>query len=341
MNDSQTPEIQFAQNISQVFLGINMKCASCHDSFIDDWKLDDAYGLAAIVATGPLPIFRCDEPTGETARTKFVFPELGQIDPALPREERLARLAELITHEGNGRLGRTIVNRVWQRLMGRGIVHPVDALGSAPWSEDLLDYLAVYLAENGYDLKKTIELVITSQAYQSQTVAAPPEASADEYVFRGPLTKRLTAEQFVDCVWRITSTAPKSVATKVGDRGNETVRSALVNSDAIMRSLGRPNREQVVMTRPDDLSTLQALDLTNGAALADLLDRGAKSICKQHPDWNADELTKWFYKSALCREPTAEELAVAKEVVGEPLAEERVADLLWTVFMLPEFQLVR
>jgi hypothetical protein len=341
VNASQTPEIQFAQNISQVFLGINMKCASCHDSFIDDWKLDDAYGLAAIVAGKPLEVFRCDEPTGETARAKFVFPELGQIDPALSRDERLARLADLITHEGNGRLGRTITNRIWHRLMGRGIVHPVDALGNAPWSEDLLDYLAVHLAENGYDLKKTIELVVTSKAYQSQSVAAPAETSAEDYVFRGPLARRLTAEQFVDCVWRITDTAPRTMAAKVGDRGGEPVRAALVNSDALMRSLGRPNREQVVTTRPDDLSTLQALDLTNGPELAELLDRGAKNICKQHADWNTEELVHWLYQSALCREPTAKELAVAKEIAGEPLDEDRVADLLWGVFMLPESQLVR
>jgi hypothetical protein len=341
VNASQTPEIQFAQNISQVFLGINMKCASCHDSFIDDWKLDDAYGLAAIVADKSLPIFRCDEPTGETARAKFVFPELGRIDDTLPRDERLARLAELITHEGNGRLGRTITNRVWHRLMGRGIVHPVDALGNAPWSEDLLDYLAVHLAENGYDLKKTVELVVTSQAYQSQSVAAPTETSADEFVFRGPLARRLTAEQFVDAIWRITGTAPLTMAAKVGNRGDEPVRAALLNSDLLMRSLGRPNREQVVTTRPDDLSTLQALDLTNGAALVELLDRGAKSIRTRHPDGNAEELARWLYRSALCREPTADELSVAKEILDEPPTDERVADLLWTVFMLPEFQLVR
>jgi hypothetical protein len=341
VNASQTPEIQFAQNISQVFLGINMKCASCHDSFIDDWKLDDAYGLAAIVADKPLPMFRCDEPTGETARAKFVFPVLGEIDGEQPRQERLARLAALITHEGNGRLGRTITNRIWHRLMGRGIVHPVDALGNAPWNEDLLDYLAVHLAENGYDLKKTIELVVTSQAYQSQSVAAPAETSAEEYVFRGPLAKRLTAEQFVDAIWRITATAPRAMAAKVGDRGGEPVRAALVNSDALMRSLGRPNREQVVTTRPEELSTLQALDLTNGAALAELLDRGAKNIRKQHPEWRSAELTTWLYRGALSREPTAEELAVARGIVGEPPDDERVADLLWTVFMLPEFQLVR
>jgi hypothetical protein len=341
VNASQTPEIQFAQNISQVFLGINMKCASCHDSFIDDWKLADAYGLAAITAVEPLEVFRCDEPTGKTATAAFVFPELGAIDAARPREERLARLAELITHKDNGRLARTIVNRIWHRLMGRGIVHPVDSLGNAPWSDDLLDYLAVHLADNGYDLKKTIDLVVTSQAYQSRSTALSEQASAEGYLFRGPLAKRMTAEQFVDAIWRITGTSPGQPAAKFGDRRGEPVRAALVNSDALMRSLGRPNREQVVTTRPDDLSTLQALDLTNGAALAEMLEAGAKNVRKLHPDWMAEELSHWLYRSALGRAPTTEEMTVSKEVLGAPFNDERAADLLWTVFMLPEFQLVR
>jgi len=341
VNASQTPEIQFAQNISQVFLGINMKCASCHDSFIDDWKLDDAYGLAAIVAEQPLEIFRCDEPTGKTARAAFVFPELGAIDANQPREERLAQLAGLITHADNGRLARTIVNRIWHRLMGRGIVHPVDALGHAPWDEDVLDYLAIHLADNEYNLKKTIELIAASQAYQAQTSVANEQSSGDEYIFRGPSARRMTAEQFVDSIWRLTGTAPATPATKMDNRGGEPVRASLVNSDPLMRSLGRPNREQVVTTRPEDLSTLQALDLTNGQLLADLLDRGAKNVRKEHPDWNAEQLTRWLYQSALCREPSREELLVAKKILSDPIGDEQVSDLLWTVLMLPEFQLVR
>ena len=225
--------------------------------------------------------------------------------------------------------------------MGRGIVHPVDALGNAPWNEDLLDYLAVHLADNGYDLKKTIELVVTSQAYQTQSRATAEETSGETYVFRGPLAKRMTAEQFVDAIWRITGTAPGTPAFKIADRGGEPVRAALVNSDALMRSLGRPNREQVVTTRPEDLSTLQALDLTNGAALTELLDRGAKNIRKQHPDRSADELTRWLYASALCRETTAEEIAVAQEILGSSMEDEKISDLLWSLFMLPEFQMVR
>ena len=120
MNASQIEPLQFSQNISQVFLGINMKCASCHDSFIDDWRLDDAYGLAAITAQQPLKIHRCDVPTGQTATSKFVFPELGNIDHSLPREQRLEQLSQLMTTQENGRFARTIVNRLWHRMTGRG-----------------------------------------------------------------------------------------------------------------------------------------------------------------------------------------------------------------------------
>ncbi len=71
-------EIQFAQSVAQSFLGINLKCASCHDSFIDRWKLSEAYSLAAVYASEPLEIHRCDKPTGEQAEPAWLFPELGR-----------------------------------------------------------------------------------------------------------------------------------------------------------------------------------------------------------------------------------------------------------------------
>jgi hypothetical protein len=108
-----------------------------------------------------------------------------------------------------------------------------------------------------------------------------------------------------------------------------------------MRSLGRPNREQVVTTRPDQLTTLQAIDLANGKALADLLTRGAVALRKAHPKASAAELTETIYQRALCRKPTAGERKIAGEILGEKMSDEGVADLLWAVFMLPEFQLIR
>jgi hypothetical protein len=340
VNASQVVELQFSQNISQVFLGINMKCASCHDSFIDDWKLTDAYGLAAIIAERPLTIHRCDKSTGVKAKARFLFPELGAIDSTRPRKERLERLAALMTHKDNGRFSRTIVNRLWHRLMGRGIVDPVDVMSNEPWSADLLDYLAGRLVEDGYDLKKTIELIVSSHTYQAASVPLTAD-SAGDYVFRGAIARRMTAEQFLDSIWRITGTAPALPAMKSGPRGKDPVRASLVAADPLMRSLGRPNREQVVSTRPEELSTLVALDLTNGRELAGLLERGAGNLRKRRPAWKGEEMAVWLWKSALCRPPSREEKATARSLLGEKMTNDSLADLLWAVFMLPEFQLIR
>jgi len=341
VNASQRREIQFSQNVSQVFLGINMKCASCHDSFIDHWKLDQAYGLGAVYSKEPLEIHRCDKPTGKIAKPGFVFPELGKIDESLPQPERLKQLADLLTDPRNGRLSRTIVNRLWQRLMGRGIVHPVDAMGTRPWNQDLLDYLAVHLVDNHYDLKATLRLIANSAAYQSQCIALEQEQSGP-YVFHGPQAKRMTAEQFVDAIWSISGTAPQQIDAPITWDPNEgrQVRAALVKCDLLMRSLGRPNREQVVTSRPSQLTTLEAIDLANGQIMSDTLRRGATLMIERQKS-SPEEFVRDFYWRAMARDPSGDELTEAMQLVGDPLRAEGVEDLLWSVFMLPEFQLVR
>jgi mono/diheme cytochrome c family protein len=347
VNASQVREIQFSQNISQVFFGINMKCASCHDSFIDRWKLVDAYGLAAVIAEAPLEMARCDKPTGQIAQPKFPWPELGEIDAKQPRDQRLAQLARLVTHADNGRFPRTIANRIWQRMIGRGIVHPVDVMSNEPWSEDLLDYLAGYLVDHGYDLKSLIEHIARSRTYQSMPAIVTEGDQAGGYVFRGPTVKRMTAEQFLDAVWFVTGTAPvradASVQTSAEAIAPEHrfVRAGLVKSDELMRSLGRPNREQVVTTRSDVLTTLEALDLSNGEVFNTILGRGAAGLLKAMPKASADDLADLISLRALGHHQTADERAAGRQLIGAPPTPEGVADLLWVVFVLPEFQLIR
>lgn len=529
---AQMPELQYSQSVSQTFLGINMKCASCHDSFVDRWKLRDAYGLAAIYSDHPMELVRCDIPTGKPAAAAWPFPELGQVDAAKPRDERLAQLAALITHPENGRFQRTIVNRLWHLLMGRGVVHPVDAMQTQPWNQDLLDVLANRLVESKYDLKAVLEFIATSQAYQSRAEILSRDAEDKGYVYRGPRAKRLTAEQFVDAVWRLTGTTPAKIELKVpraaptaaavkkpavepllaapiwsgdlaggrlpaagetrsfrrqlvldadvesaacvvtcdngfelyvngkkigeGDNwadpksfdltaallkgANQIVlvghnggqkpnvaaawfqvnvelkggarvkmatdaswewttslpnargtfaaagkakaatktaeivwqpvslvkgeawrkaearmaemlagvggtsslpaRASLMKSDLLQRALGRPNREQIVSMRPNELSTLEAIDLSNGQALTSLLSAGAAKLKKR--TWTSpEELARWLYLSALSREPAPAELKVAAGIVGADLSEQGIADLLWAVCMLPEFQTIR
>ncbi|QJE95496.1 DUF1549 domain-containing protein [Luteolibacter luteus] len=507
VNASQTREIQFSQSISQTFLGLNMKCASCHDSFVDRWKLDQAYGLAAIFAERPLEIARCDKPTGRMAKPGWIFPELGEVDANAAKPERLKQLAGLMTHPDNGRFTRTIVNRLWQRLMGRGIVHPVDAMDTEPWSEDLLDYLAVRFVEDGYDLKKALAFIISSQAYQSESVTV---SKAEEIaVFRGPLPKRLSAEQFVDAVWSLTGTAPEKIASGVprggssgagisarwiwsdrlasagtpqGDaitlgtefelraapvsaravfiadneaeifvngkpaakeagsaqgpqaraielpylkQGRNTilvlarnggnapnpagfimeaqvkltsgeparimtdsswrwtamlpdsqgrfsrpprdwqpaqevenpqiwdrftagladgldptmVRASLVPSDLLMRALGRPNREQIVSMRPDNITTLEAIDLANGEQLSGLLKKGALKLAESGE--GSEVLVDALFMQALGRRPSLREKTGLVGVIGAKPSAQAIEDLLWMILLLPEFQFVR
>ncbi len=347
VNASQVVELQFAQNVSQVFFGANLKCASCHDSFIDSWKLDDAYALAAVIADKPLELHRCDKATGKVASPRFLWPELGAIDAKAPKAKRLEQFAALVTHPENGRFTRTIANRIWQRMMGRGIVHPIDMMANKPWSEDLLDYLATYLVDQKYDLKKLMMHIATSKTYQARPAVLTKEPLGAEYVFHGPELRRLSAEHFLDAVWMLTKTGPGNAdaglgAAPFGDMvppERRLVRASLVKSDALLRSLGRPNREQVVTTRPDQLTTLQALDLSNGQVLTDLVARGANTLMKSQRD--PDRLIEGIYQRAYCRPPNAQELATARGIIGAPMTADGVADLLWIVVMLPEFQLIR
>lgn len=207
VNESQRREIQAAQSIAQVFLGTNLKCASCHDSFVNDWKLTDAYGLASVFADGPLELHRCDKPTGKASTVAFLYPQLGQIETTANRAQRQQQLARLLTKPENGRFARVIVNRLWAKLFGRGLIEPLDNLDAEPWHADLLDFLASDLVENGYDLKHTLRLMATSRAYQLPSVGMDDAPTGDEpFAFRGPQAKRLTAEQFVDAVTSLTNT---------------------------------------------------------------------------------------------------------------------------------------
>lgn len=516
----QTVEIQFAQSVGQSLLGINLKCASCHDSFIDRWTLAESYGLAAVYSTRPLEIHRCDKPINQQASAAWLFPELGQIDAKASQPERLKQLAALVTHRDNGRFTRTIVNRLWHRLMGRGIVHPPDAMQTEPWNADLLDFLAEDFAQHGYDLKHTLKLIATSAAYQSQMEVIGKNTDDEGYTYRGPRARRLTAEQFVDAVWQLTDTAPtkfdapvirggssspnvpskqreltakwiwsaadssnaaagetfvvrktfdlnatptqavagvscdnsytlfangqkihageawdspdaviltgklkagKNEIVIVGKNGgggpnpagliceivahlpdkqvvaiatDDTwqwtrsrpdgkgkfktepddwqaavvvknaavwngalpqlttainagsqsvglrVRASLVKSDFLMRSLGRPNRDQIVTVRPDNLTTLEAIDLANGQSLADSLQRGSQKLVQR--DWGSpDEFIRWLFRSTLSREPSPAEVATMREGFGDKLTAQGIEDALWSVLMLPEFQLVR
>jgi hypothetical protein len=124
----------------------------------------------------------------------------------------MARFADILTGKSNGRLARTVVNRLWARLLGRGLVEPLDDMDRAAWAPSIIDFLAEDLVAHRYDLKRTIELILTSRAYQFPAVESPADEKA-EFVFHGPLTRRMTAEQFTDTIALLTNDWARMPAT--------------------------------------------------------------------------------------------------------------------------------
>ncbi|MEX6686852.1 DUF1549 domain-containing protein [Danxiaibacter flavus] len=346
INASQRTEMQAAQNVAQVFMGLNLKCASCHDSFISDWKLDDAYSFANIFADSTLEINRCDVPTGRMAGTRVLYSELGNVDAKAKKQERLKQLADVLVQPKDGRLYRTLVNRIWAQVMGRGIVEPVDAMDNEPWSQDLLDWMASDFVANGCDIKKLLYQVLISRTYQlpSQSVKEPDQIIAPAYVFKGMMRRRLTAEEFSDAVSEtiqpifpdsavVYKLFPNSVKQSM-----HFPRAAFVMNNAFLTALGRPNRETVSTSRASQASLLQALELTNGTLFNKAMERGAERLQQKYPD--AKTMIQEVYKSTLGRSPTNDEQAVAYKMLGDKPGKDAIQDFVWTMTLHPEFQLI-
>jgi Protein of unknown function (DUF1549)/Protein of unknown function (DUF1553)/Planctomycete cytochrome C len=267
VNASQTPAMQAAQNTAQIFLGVNLKCNSCHDSFISKWKLKDAYSLAAYFSSEEkLQLYRCDTAIDQWATPSFLFPDLNREAGT----DRRAAAAAIFTDPRNGRLARTVVNRIWHRLIGRGIVADPDEMDGEPWSPELLDWLSADFVDHGYDLKRLIATIVSSQAYQMIASADGP----------GPMPRRLTAEEFSDAIAAITG--DWHVYQPSSGPGVYT-REWRVAANPLTRALGRPIRDQVYGTRDATATTLQALELVNGETLTHWLMRGARKMLGQLP----------------------------------------------------------
>jgi len=277
---SQTPALQAAQNTAQVFLGINLKCNSCHDSFISHWKLKDAYSLASYFAPEPkLQLYRCDVAQDQFSEPSFLYPELNRAPASSSLADRRAAAAAIFLDPRDGRLARTLVNRIWERLLGHGIVENSDEMDGEPWSPELLDWLASDFVDHGYDLKQLIATILESRAYQA--VAVAHKANEPTHTYRGPEVRRLTAEQFADAVGSITG--DWHVYQPSGGKPGEYSREWHVAANPLTRALGRPIRDQVYSTRDTQATTLQALELVNGETLTHWLSRGAKKMLGELP----------------------------------------------------------
>lgn len=205
--------MQAAQNVGQLFMGINLKCASCHNSFTDEWKLRETYGFANAFAQKRLSVHECNVPTGETVQPGFLYPELGTIDGSSSAKRRL-QAANLVTSDQNGRFARTFVNRIWHRLFGAGLIEPLDEMDQPGWNEELLDWLASEFVARKYDVNELLELLMTSRAYQLPAVGATEKVSKS-YTFAGPHVRRKNAEELIDGVADAFNIVPTALSSDV------------------------------------------------------------------------------------------------------------------------------
>lgn len=367
----QQPAMQAARNVAEVFTGINMKCASCHDSFVDHWSLSDSYALANAFSEEPMELVRCDLSLGVKATYGYLWPELGTVDGTLTRRKRMDQISKLVTSPDNGFFSRTIVNRIWARLLGHGIVEPLNALEREPWNAPLLDALAQTFQDNGYDMRALVRLIMNSRVYQWPAVD-PADDDGDTYVFRGPAVRRISSEQYYDAlstltgIWQINpkfvlpqdrtpeyaaeqERLAKLAAGGQSDDGTispgnlearrQVIRAWRVSADPLTRALGRNNREQVTARRENDPTTLQSLELSNGETLTAFIRVGAKNLIETGADDPA-ALAQHLFAQGLQRVPTENETAIAVDLIGSPPTVEGIEDFLWALSMLPEFQLL-
>lgn len=212
--------------VASALMGIELQCARCHDSPYHSTTQRDLFSLAAMLSRKTVTVPKTSRvPAGffeEKGRESLIQVTLKPDEPVAaewpfaartgvadgpnidalvenPKDTR-ERFAALVTSPENRLFSQVIVNRLWVRLMGAGLVEPVhDWEGRDASHPELLDWLAGEFIANDYDLKHVIRLITTSDAYQREPgVTDSAGVAAEDRYFNSPVRRRLSAEQIVD-----------------------------------------------------------------------------------------------------------------------------------------------
>lgn len=228
-----------AESTAQVFLGIRLQCARCHNHPFDRWTQDDYYGWSNFFARIDYKIIenkRRDKndknefigeqivllkdkgdvknpSTGEVAGLRYLgdltsdTPDNKAVDPAapdesnLPKKDRLERLSEWLSSPGNERFAATQANRIWFQIMGRGIVDPIDDFRSTnpPVNPQLLEVLTAEFVKHDFSVRHLMRVIMNSRVYQLSSTPNDTNVK-DELLFSRGIPRRLTAEQTLDAI---------------------------------------------------------------------------------------------------------------------------------------------
>jgi hypothetical protein len=353
-----------AETTAQLFLGVRLACARCHNHPFDRWTQEDYHGLSAFFARVRTKIaanrrrdrFDKHEINGELIvwmdrRGELPHPQKnGLIWPRLPgigslrlapQADRLAALADWLTSRNNPYFAQVMANRIWYHLMGRGLVEPVDDFreSNPPTNAPLLDGLAADLVKHGFRQKHLIRTIMASRAYQLSS--RPTDSNqGDEANFSHVHPRLLPAEVLLDALSQVTGVPEKF---KGFPRGTRAVQLPGVNGPSFLKVFGKPDRLLACeCERRSDTTLNQAFQLINGQAITRKVRRSplVTQLLKRQAT-NAEIVTD-FYLAALARYPKARELElIAKRLAKAENRRKAVEDLLWAVLNTKEFLLRR
>jgi hypothetical protein len=347
---SRDPE-SAVEATAQLFLGVRIQCAKCHNHPFERWTQDDYYGFAAFFSQvgrkrGNLPeeevIFGTGagdvhQPrTGQRMKPKALG---GPVLDDSAQADRRTRLASWLSEPANPFFAKSLVNRVWFHLTGRGIVEPVDDFrDSNPASNDeLLDGLSREFVRSGYDLKKLIRSIVHSRTYQLSATTNPLNADDNLYCSHA-LTRLLPAEVLLDAISTVCGSATAFDGLPTGARATQIPDGKMDNP--FLKTFGRPARELACECERESESNLsQALQLIGGTTVnSKLRDDNGRIALLVKSGKSPESIARELYSVALCREPSSTELAAAiKHLVASKDLRPAAEDLGWVLINSKEF----
>jgi len=339
------------ETTSQLFLGIRIQCAKCHNHPFERWTQDNYYGIGAFFnRVQKKPGSAPEELVVWVARGGEVTqPRTGkQMKPWLPLkgdaevpgdDDRREALAAWLTGADNPFFAKVEVNRMWGHLMGRGIVEPVDDFrdSNPPSSAPLLEHLAKDFVAHGFDRKHTIRTILNSRIYQLSSRKNDFNRNDTRY-FSHATTRLLGAEQLLDAICRVTNVEEKYAGLPAGTRATQLPSPDVDNY--FLKVFGQPARETACQCeRSSDSNLSQALQMINGPLVHTKVrdEKNRLRTMAAATKTDADIVTE-LYLAALSRPPSEAELAAAtKHVSAGTDRMQGLEDVCWALLNANEF----
>ncbi|MEZ6141281.1 MAG: DUF1553 domain-containing protein [Zavarzinella sp.] len=345
-----------AENTAQVFMGIRMQCAKCHNHPFESITQDDYYSTAAwfarvklrkdtsipVKANNAQFIFSArageiTQPrTGKVMAPKYLKGEVPPLDASASRREVYAKW---LTDTNNPFFARSVVNRVWFHLFGKGIVDPVDDFreSNPPSNEELLNALAADFAKNKFDMQHLIRTIVLSTTYQ---LSAKPNATNadDSRYFSRSIPRPLTAEQLLDAICDLTGVPEKYAGLPAGTRAIQLPDGEV--NHPFLKTFGQPARELACeCERENEGNLAQALQLINGATINEKIRQPNNWLKAQVTAKKADtEIIQALYRRAFARNPNPQEVQLLTDFLKKSTNRDSAwEDVLWSILNMDEF----